>query len=453
MPRNEPDVVELETKKVVDFLNVVLASECTKDFEYALNSNRTMFSTEDGRHIFLLTKAGAKKYEELIDYVQGMKQWDRLSLKFVKDETSELCTKPLSDVVSGARGALPKQLSKTDVASIRELTKNFVSKLDREASQEWDVYLPLAGIEAISGNSLKIGHARLTFMNSAEMEALNTNIETIFCSSKPLEGDKGRKAQYEFIRERTNTLKDTVCAVYHITAEPVRAIEIAEEQTQDVLDLLSYFLSFEHHRDYKGAVRLQGERPRGHRTILLLSSAADKMHQANQLTGAYMPIQFSADYIEDMKRLGIFKLSAIIESRRQTKFHKTILAGIRWFAASKRQDTPEIEFVNLVTCLENCLTPDDKYSSIRASIAEGCAILLEDKLEERLPLRSRVLDIYDIRSKIVHGGATIANKQEKLCLDHLRVIAQGLLYVLIKRIDDFKDKDALLNWLTKQKLA
>ncbi|MGZ8874844.1 MAG: hypothetical protein ACXW1E_09010, partial [Halobacteriota archaeon] len=179
----------------------------------------------------------------------------------------------------------------------------------------------------------------------------------------------------------------------------------------------------------------------------------DRLYQANERTGAYMPIEFTAEDIESMKKLGIFDVSAILERDQPTPFQKTVLEGIRWFAASQRQDVLDIEFVNLVTCLENCLTPNDN-SSIRASVAEGSALLLQDDLEPRKKLRAHVLKIYGIRSGIVHRGKRITSEQDKLCLAKLRVIAQNLLLVLIKQhINSFKSKQDLLNWLTEQKLA
>lgn len=329
---------------------------------------------------------------------------------------------------------------------------NKAKRMSKEASKEWVVYLPLAGIAGISGSTLKIGRARLQYMNSVEMDALRGKVDSILLTSSA-PSDKAKEVNHAFIRDRAETLKETVCAVHHITAEPERAKETAEEQTQDVLDLLSYFISFIHSRDYNGAVRLQGEMASGHRTTLLLTSDADRLHQVNQRTGAYMPIQFTAEDIEDMKRLGIFDVSAIIESGRPTKFQKTVLEGIRWFAASQRQDVLDIEFVNLVTCLENCLTPNDS-SSISASVAEGCALLLQDDLKPRRELRAHVSEIYSIRSGIVHRGKRITSERDKLCLAHLRAIARDLLLVLIKEhINDFKSKDDLLEWLTEQKLA
>jgi hypothetical protein len=446
------DKTELITRKVVEFLNVVLDSEHTQDFEYALKTGKTWFSTEDGQHFFGLDHNGVQRHEQLADYVLQMKPWNRLSLKYVENQMDEIYRKSLSkSVESEGFGTLPKALSDANVEDVRELVRGLAADLDREASTEWVVYLPLAGISSISGNSLKLGRTCLKYMNSVEMSALHKKINTIFVNRRA-QGDKSEIGRDKFVRGRIETLKDTVCAIYHITAESDRAIEIAEEQTQEILDLLSYFISFIHSRDYKGAVRLQGEMAGGHRTTVLLSPTDDSFYLANRRTGAYMPVEFTKDDIKAMNALGIFEVSKIIETGRPTPFQKTVLTGIRWFAASQRQDTPEIEFVNLVTCLENFLTPDDG-SSIRASIAEGCAILLEDELQQRLQLKATVLEIYDIRSKIVHRGGSLASKQEKSLLDDLRLIARGLLAVLIKRINEFTKKHNLLTWIESQKLT
>jgi hypothetical protein len=431
------DKTELITKKVTDLLNVVLDSEHTQDFGHALKTEKTWLQTADGRHLFGLAADGVTRYTELIDYVLGMKQWDRLSLKYVKNQMNELLEKSLTDVVKDAdSGTLPTAVRDADIGDVRERVRSFVVDLDREASEEWIVCLPLSGIAGISGNSLKIGRACLRYMNSVEMDTLRATIGSI---------------PNEFVRGRIETLKETVCAIYHITGESDGAKEIAEEQTQDVLDLLSYFVSFMHSRDYKGAVRLQGEMAAGHRTTLLLSPGNGRWHLAAERTGMYMPVEFTRNDVKAMKRLGIFDLSAIIERGRPTKFQQTVLAGIRWFAASQRQETPEIEFVNLVTCLENCLAPGDG-TPIGSSIAEACSILLKDELEQRLSLRSTVLQIYKVRSKIVHG-ASLTSKLETSLLDQLRVITRRLLAVLIERIDEFKDKEALLTWIQRQKLT
>lgn len=450
------NITEGLTRQATDLLTALLESEHTQDFEYVFKNEtgKTWFQTEGG-YFFGLAEGGAKKYTKLIHDV--LHRWKNLlSLKYATNQIDELLEKSLSNIVIESSGTLPATLSGADINGIRNRVRSMIADFDRESAKDWTVYLPLSGIEltGISGDSLKIGCACLKYMNKVEMDALFNKLGSIIFLEPPAKAVASKGESHKFVRKRVDTLKETVCAVYHIIAETGRAIEIAEEHTQDILDLLSYFTSFKYSRSYKGAVRLQGELARGKRTTLLLSSTTDAFHIANQLTGAYMPVQFTKDDITAMKMLGIFDVSAILQNDKPTSFQETLLAGIRWFAASQRQHTPEIEFVTLVTCLENCLTPKSD-SPIRASISDGCALLIQDNLEQRLLLTATFKKIYNLRSDIVHGRIRSSKQKNDLdsCLVNLRSIAQSLLAVLIKRMDEFENKGDLLKWIEEQKLT
>ncbi|MFZ0011273.1 MAG: hypothetical protein WAL97_05140 [Halobacteriota archaeon] len=444
----EEDRTELLTRKIVDFLNIVLSSEHTQDFEYAFRTEKMWLGTEVGWHFFGLAEDGVKQYKELTDDAVRKKPWNRLSQKYVQNQLNELYRKALSNIVRAAGSSiLPLSLNPADVDDVREQVNALVAEFDRQASEVWTIYLPISGIARISGKSLKIGKACLRYMTDADIGALIDEVEAIFLAKRP----EDVNGYLEVWRNGIRRLKGTVCATYRISGESDKALESAKEQVQNVLDLLTYFLSFKHSRDYKGAIRLQGEMAQSLRTTFLVSSVTKTCQLASEVTGAYMPVEFTREDIKNMKMLGIFDLSQIIEKGQASPFQNTVLSGIRWFAASERQDTPEIEFVNLVTCLENCLTPGD--SPIKASIAEGCAILLKNELEDRLQLRETISKIYGTRSKILHSGGSIASEFEQAQLADLRLIAQNLLAVLIGRIDEFKDKKDLLDWIMKQKLT
>jgi|GEM_PF-2287912 hypothetical protein len=174
------DRTKLITAKVVDFLNVVLASECTKDFEYVLKTDKIWFGTEDGT-FFGLTEEAVKQHKELTGAALRMKPWNRLSQKYVQNQMNDLYRKSLSDIVKGAGSSnLPLSVSPADVNDTREQVNTLVADFDREASEVWTVYLPLTGITRISGNSLKIGHACLRYMTSADTDALSDEVEAIF---------------------------------------------------------------------------------------------------------------------------------------------------------------------------------------------------------------------------------------------------------------------------------
>ena len=94
---------------------------------------------------------------------------------------NDLYRKSLSDIVKGAGSSnLPLSVSPADVNDTREQVNTLVADFDREASEVGTVYLPLTVITRIIGNSLKIGHACLRYMTSADTDALSDEVEAIF---------------------------------------------------------------------------------------------------------------------------------------------------------------------------------------------------------------------------------------------------------------------------------
>jgi hypothetical protein len=63
---------------------------------------------------------------------------------------------------------------------------------------------------------------------------------------------------------------------------------------------------------------------------------------------------------------------------------------------------PGVQLIQIWAAIEALLKPKDK--SVRRSLRYRCAMILGNTLEERKELNERVGDLYDFRSKVVHGG-------------------------------------------------
>lgn len=342
-----------------------------------------------------------------------------------------------------------------------------LTDFDQESAKEWAVYVPLIGLEltALGSDTLDIGNIRLKKMNELEMAALRNKVDLIIVSASAPHDAAKIQANRSSFQKMLDTIDGTVCAEYHATGEPQRAREIAEEQTQDILDLLSYFISFRYPKSYNIAVGLQGELARSVRMTLLLSSAEDGFHLDTRAPRQYAPLFLTPDDVEYMKKLGVFYLANMLKKTKLNGFEETLLDGIRWFATSQRQLKKTLEFVSLVTCLENCLTVGDG-DPIALSIAERCALLLGETLQSRQRLRKEVRYLYSLRSRILHDGITESRwrstkKDAEICPDfdsclaRLRYVTLGLLANLVRRKDEFKfrSKRDLLDWIDEEKLT
>jgi hypothetical protein len=240
---------------------------------------------------------------------------------------------------------------------------------------------------------------------------------------------------------------EKICAVYQIVAEPNRARELAEQETQLALDLLRYSIPALYKNGENIRIGLSPQMSFIYQRTLSLS-ADNFLIYRNLLHHDY---EISKNNFTVLREIGVFEVSDILRKPYEdlNEFEKMLLRGIHWFADSQTQVKIENEFLNLVTCLEVFFTPDNG-DPISNSIAEGTALLLGEDLKERKHLKSRVKDLYRHRSKVSHGGhSSILNKD----VVDLKSIAMKLLVKMIKWRETFKSRKNLIDWLEDQRLS
>jgi len=94
---------------------------------------------------------------------------------------------------------------------------------------------------------------------------------------------------------------------------------------------------------------------------------------------------------------------------------------------------PSARLLNFVTVLESTLKKDGENTELKRAVSERGAILLHEKFEDRKEVFKQLREIYDTRSKVVHTGVLIDDK-------NLASLAGGYARtVLIKLIKQSKD--------------
>ncbi len=199
-------------------------------------------------------------------------------------------------------------------------------------------------------------------------------------------------------------LKDTLCAIYHFSAESSKAIEYAEQEHQKVLSLLRYAISSAQMREIEGKDRLR-EAVLSYQIALAVASDATDFQIVGSKTGTRHPFEITNNHVSLMRAGGIFEMAETFSGSHgpMNEIESMVERCINWFSLSQEQPDKVTEFLSLVIILEILLTSGDKSASISTTIAEAAAILLADSEEERQKIRSEMRKIYDLRSKVVHG--------------------------------------------------
>lgn len=378
----------------------------------------------------------ADEYDDLVSYLLSQDDWvEKFSKKYVDKALRELFVTILSD----ERSAVSLSAKASEHLSV--LVRKFESY-----REEHVCYVPLVGLH-LSGGAVGFGPVVLKTLSGTELDNLVSTMESIVLSTKASEDVK--TSQVASQKRLLESLDGVVCAEFRAVAEPQRARQRAEDETRRVLDLLRFAIPVLYAQELQVAVGFLGEVFNTNRITPTFSN--DRFNVSVSRIGPRTELELSSTNLETMRNIGIFKVAEFLgKSKTQVaNFEETLLRGIHWFADAQVQPEPEGKLLSLITCLETFLTPR-KNDPIRATVAEGVAMIVADDVEARKRLRRIVLDLYDQRSGVSHGGHAAVSP---VGLKRLQAIAHALTSILIQREKEFSDKKDLAAWLVEQRLS
>lgn len=145
------------------------------------------------------------------------------------------------------------------------------------------------------------------------------------------------------------------------------------------------------------------------------------------LAGRYLPFKIDDQFLKTHGD-ALERLSEIIVSRSRSEIEERILVAIQWAGRAHSDSQPQQQVLSLMTALE-CLLNPTNGKPIRIGVSESAVFLVgHEGLEERLQLFYFLGSMYDVRSKIIHGGSAeplgsdIANLQRVVGAVIMRVV-------------------------------
>ncbi len=136
----------------------------------------------------------------------------------------------------------------------------------------------------------------------------------------------------------------------------------------------------------------------------------------------------------DQKLYAQLKNAGIEELTKQTQISSVVKECLYWFGLGLDEKYPAARLINFVTVLESTLKRKEETTELRKTVSERGAILLYEKFEQRKEALKQLKEIYDIRSKVVHTGVLIDNKDLASLAGGY---ARAVLIELIKKAKDF----------------
>jgi hypothetical protein len=363
-------------------------------------------------------------YMKVVEALYKEKFWsDKFSRKFISNKIDEIIIRLVLEDKSSRDlpGYLDGIISELDLYSIEQV-----------------VYIPLFGIDMMSCPQIELGNVIIKRIDEDKVVELIAKVH------------HATKLCFDIFEKIYNS----VCTEFHIVAEPILALEIAEIETMRAIDLLRYSIPFAYPTVSDSVrVALQGEVSRTRR-FEIISSSSESFNTLDSIIGPLYNFEISPENIKIMKKIGVFTLSKLLSSQdKLSSLEEKILSSVHWFANSQMKTEREDQLLNLVTCLETFFTPEDVRDPIIQNVAEGTALLIQDNEIDRKNTITIIRRLYSLRSSLSHHGQGKVRSEDISILKRIDMLVLTTLIELIEKSNEFNGKGELQKMIEFKRLG
>lgn len=143
---------------------------------------------------------------------------------------------------------------------------------------------------------------------------------------------------------------------------------------------------------------------------------------------------------EGIRTLFTNKLNEICNlMKRNDNNAQFVKSAIEWAFDSQIEENETISFIQVSIGLEAILGEETGRESLTETLADRCAYLLANTIENRKTIRDKFRKFYNLRSKLVHGRSMRLEDEETLFLEWGKKV---LNYTILKEIKNLKLPEA-----------
>lgn len=251
-----------------------------------------------------------------------------------------------------------------------------------------------------------------------------------------------------FEKIRTDTQGYSAASI-NIFAEQERAFELALEETNKSISALRFFSEANLHPEFISSCNILG-------TVNL-----ELMHSYTIESGLFIGKSsisninreyewvISKEQLESMRHLGLDELHQILTNDKLTDFQNHLLNSLFIYSNSSLMNNLNDKLIYILVSIESLLLKDSN-ESISQNIGERIAFMIGNNVISRKIIIKNIKDIYSIRSKFIHHGLNLHDKN--IFREFLENIWKFYIH-LIKSHLFFKSKEDLLNYIEEKKLS
>ena len=265
--------------------------------------------------------------------------------------------------------------------------------------EEWNVWIPIASM--ILQSDLPIGPIYFRHVTKAVFDSwFQKGREGV-----EQHGSDADKAAFGAFVEAQSRIQGYAAANITIIGEADRATEVAFEETQKALAILSF---------YTAAALVAGVvsfcAPLGQEnldTYLFIAVGDGKLSiQEGVMEPSYAPFVLDERAVRLLYESGFGALQELYNKEPKTEFQQSLVDALIVYARHTRAKNLSDKLMYIFTALDSFLL-QDQNESIQQSIAQPIAYTVAITPEKRMEFADLVIRAYGLRSRFIHHAKTI----------------------------------------------
>lgn len=326
------------------------------------NLRESVFSSTGGDNLIIAMDYSEKeKLDAPEKYVLGLKE---IRKKYSEKYIEKLFLNCFADLLINEKG-------------LNDYIKTIVDELLTSTDKE---YLVISELENIELN------------NDQEYELIDSTIKTLKKEDAPFDVSMISLPGTDILNKPAIITKVRAC-------DKEKAKELALHRFLVSLNLLRLFVP-SYKPVLKGALRSSIR-------SLIVHDTTDKSVSVDMERVGDSPLKkskVSSELYNKMLESGIGEL------QKENAISKVVKECLYWYGLGLDENYTAAKLIDFVTVLESTLKKKGETTELRRSVSERGAVLLNDNFEDRKIAFEQLKKIYDLRSKVVHTGTLIDNK-------------------------------------------
>jgi len=315
----------------------------------------------------------------------------------------------------------------------------FVLRECGEQIKDSEIWLPL--FKVYLQTELTVG--RITF-RTLTREMLDPWFERI---TNKLPQELQARGQ-ESLRRTRSRFQGCAAATIALTAEPLRAQELASREAEYSIAALRFFHGANSSPYLRCYCTINGTESFSSISTLWVKAGRIETWSDHSADTGGSVWTLPEDAIRELRKSGLDAMSQLLIKENKSAFERDLLDAILIYSRNSLFNDPANRLIYILAAVESILLRDNN-EPIQKNIAERLAFVVGTTTEERIVIRNNVTQVYAVRSAFLHHGRPLAE------MEALEVFMQHVwrgFVALIYDMNKFRTKGDLIEALERRKM-